>query len=240
MSDFRKRSKKRKEREDLRGNWLTTYGDMVTLLLTFFVFLYSFSVIDAHKFEKMMHSFQSTIGVLPAGTAILGEETFSGGRFILPNQRLLLISQESKETYEKIANFLKAEIQAGEVAVRIEERGVVISILDSILFDSGKIDIHPKAKRLLYKISQIIKDIPNYISVEGHTDNVPLKGGPYVNNLGLSAMRAAAVSSYLTRAGIEPERIRAVGYGQSRPLVPNDTEEHKRINRRVDILINNL
>lgn len=230
--------RKKREIPELKGNWLTTYGDMVTLLLTFFVFLYSFSTIDVQKFQKMIYSFQSAIGVLPGGViAIPGEETLQGAQFTGPGQEMTLNAEQMKKVHEMMVELLEAEKLTKEVAVRLEERGIVISIMDGVLFETGSVELRPSAKRLMYKIAQIVKDLPNQISVEGHTDNVPLRKGPYGDNWGLSAMRAAVVGSYLVEAGIDPKRIRAVGYGQSRPLVPNDTEEHRRINRRVDVII---
>ena len=230
--------RKRKEIPELKGNWLTTYGDMVTLLLTFFVFLYSFSSIDVQKFQRMIYSFQSAIGVLPGGImGIPGEEISAGGQPVAPSQSMASNAMRAQKVHEMIMKVLEAEELTEGVVVRLEERGIVISIMDGILFPTGSIDLYPSAKRLIYKIGQIIKELPSQISVEGHTDNVPLRGGPYRDNLGLSAMRAASVGSYLSEVGVDPKRIRTVGYGSSRPLVPNDTDEHRRINRRVDIVI---
>jgi len=230
--------RKRKEIPELKGNWLTTYGDMVTLLLTFFVFLYSFSSIDVQKFQRMIYSFQSAIGVLSGGiVGIPSDEISVGEQPVAPTQSMTSNAMKAQKVHEMIVKMLEAEKSTEGVAVRVEERGVVISIMDGILFPTGSVDLYPSAKRLIYKIGQIIKELPNQISVEGHTDNVPLRGGPYKDNLGLSAMRAASVGSYLAEAGIDSRRIRTVGYGSSRPLVPNDTDEHRRINRRVDIVI---
>ena len=230
--------RKRKEIPELKGNWLTTYGDMVTLLLTFFVFLYSFSSIDVQKFQKMIYSFQSAIGVLSGGVIGVPEEEVSvGEQPVTPSKDVYFNAMKAQKIHEMIVKMLEAEELTEGVVVRVEERGIVISIMDGILFPTGSIDLYPSAKRLIYKIGQIIKELPSQISVEGHTDNVPLRGGPYRDNLGLSAMRAASVGSYLSEVGVDTKRIRTVGYGSSRPLVPNDTDEHRRINRRVDIVI---
>ena len=83
----------------------------------------------------------------------------------------------------------------------------------------------------------LLAEVPNALSVEGHTDGVPLRGGPYRDNWGLSAMRAAGVASFLASTGVEAGRLQAVGFGPTRPLVPNDTAEHRRLNRRVDLVV---
>jgi chemotaxis protein MotB len=162
-----------------------------------------------------------------------------GAQLTGPGQEMTLNAEQVKKVHEMMVQLLESENLMNEVTVRVEERGIVISIIDGLLFQSGSVELIPPARRLIYKIAQIINDLPNQISVEGHTDNVPLNRGPYRDNWGLSAMRAAVVGSYLVEAGIDPKRLRTVGYGQSRPLVPNDTEEHRRINRRVDIVILN-
>jgi len=168
---------------------------------------------------------------------IPGEEISVGGQPVAPSQNMASNAMRAQKVHEMIMRVLEAEELTEGVVVRLEERGIVISIMDGILFPTGSIDLYPSAKRLIYKIGQIIKDLLSQISVEGHTDNVPLRGGPYRDNLGLSAMRAASVGSYLSEVGVDPKRIRTVGHRSSRPLVPNDTDEHRRINRRVDIVI---
>jgi chemotaxis protein MotB len=97
--------------------------------------------------------------------------------------------------------------------------------------------LKPDGQRVLYKIAALVRDEVPAISVEGHTDSVPLRGGMYRDNWGLSAARAARVASYLQENGqVDPRKLQAVGYGPSRPIVPNDTREHQALNRRVDLV----
>lgn len=230
--------KRRKIDEGVKGNWLTTYGDMVTLLLTFFVFLFSFSSIDVQKFQKMIYSFQGAIGVLPGGKSMQeAENVFAGFRGLSAGQS----AQETHDilaTLQKLDIFLREEGLRQDVSARVDERGVVISFTEQLLFEPGSAELQPGAKRLLSKVGEVLKELPNQLSVEGHTDNVPLRGGPYKDNWGLSSVRAAVVASFFGEVvGIDPRRLQAVGYGSFRPLVPNDTDDHRRLNRRVDVVV---
>jgi len=230
--------KRRKIDEGVKGNWLTTYGDMVTLLLTFFVFLFSFSSIDVQKFQKMIYSFQGAIGVLPGGKSMQeAENVFAGLRGLSAGQS----AQETHDilaTLQKLDIFLREEGLRQDISARVDERGVVISFTEQLLFEPGSAELQPGAKRLLSKVGEVLKELPNQLSVEGHTDNVPLRGGPYKDNWGLSSVRAAVVASFFSEVvGIDPRRLQAVGYGYFRPLVPNDTDDHRRLNRRVDVVV---
>ncbi len=134
-------------------------------------------------------------------------------------------------------NYLRTEGLDKEIVVRIDQRGVTVSLSDQFLFESGRAEIKPEGMRVLFKIAEFIKDSVPAVAVEGHTDAVPLRGGIYRDNWGLSSARAAAVASYLQeRAGFDPLKLQAVGYGPNRPLVPNDTPEHRALNRRVDLV----
>ena len=126
------------------------------------------------------------------------------------------------------------------VSTTIEERGLVISFNDSIFFDSAKADIKENMKTKLVALSEILNKIDNYVRVEGHTDNIPIKNEFYNSNWQLSSIRASNVVEFLIEYGsVSPDRLSAVGYGEYRPISDNNTEEGRAKNRRVDILILN-
>ena len=105
-------------------------------------------------------------------------------------------------------------------------------------FDSGSAKIRKQMIPFLEKIGSVLLGTPDDIIVAGHTDNVPLKGGPYKSNLGLSIARAASVAEYLLNiCSVDPERLSTMGFGEYRPLKPNDTLEGRRKNRRVEIIL---
>ncbi|MBO8167982.1 MAG: OmpA family protein [Thermoanaerobacteraceae bacterium] len=220
--------------------WMVTYSDLVTLLLVFFVLLYSFSVLDVQKFKAFLISFQG-VGILEKGSSILEnieanrdqmEELSEGMDEISENARLL-------EVYTVIKAFLKNNGLEDDISVRYEERGVVLTIKEKILFDSGKADLKPHAKKILAQLGNLFKQLPNQISVEGHTDNRPINTIEFPSNWELSAARSARVVRYLTREhNLDPRRFVAVGFGEYYPVASNDTPEGRARNRRVVIVIN--
>ncbi|MBC7107011.1 MAG: OmpA family protein, partial [Firmicutes bacterium] len=133
---------------------------------------------------------------------------------------------------------LEREGLAGRVTVSVEERGVVISFLDTVLFPIGSDELTPRARELLGKLGQELRSLPNYVRVEGHTCDLPINNRRFPSNWELSVARATSVVQALVRdAGIPPARLSATGYGEYRPRVPNDSEAHRQLNRRVDLVV---
>ncbi len=218
--------------------WLATYGDMVTLVLTFFVLLFSFSSVDAQKFQKMMMSFKGALGILPGGTTVQRNPGAFGGLTGKDAGESKKSTMSIEEVAKNLKNYLKSQGLDKGVEVRIDQKGVAISFSEHVLFDSGSAEMKPEGKRVLTKVAEFIREAVPALSVEGHTDSIPLRGGIYRDNWGLSASRAASVATYLQdRAGFDPQRLQAVGYASTRPIVPNDTPEHMALNRRVDLVI---
>lgn len=135
---------------------------------------------------------------------------------------------------------LGAEINDKQIKLQMMEKGLVITVVGDLLFDSGKAKIRPEAFSLLTKVSGILKDnmAQFNIGIEGHTDNVPIKQSGWKSNWELSTARALSVLHYLAGdQGISPERLSAIGYGEYRPLESNETSDGRKQNRRVEIVI---
>ncbi len=134
---------------------------------------------------------------------------------------------------------LKNEIRDKQVKLDITKRGLVITFVDEILFDSGKAELKKDAYPVLDKVVGVIKEKvrDRNIGIEGHTDNQPIKYSGWKSNWELSAARATTVLHYLEEAGINPAQLQAVGYGEYRPVSTNDTKEGRRQNRRVEVVI---
>ena len=226
--------------------WLATYGDMVTLVLCFFVLLYSMSTIDAKRFEEMAESMQKAFNIQPGGPSSVNKAAvFDGG----PEQNPGDTSREtdsdqvftSSQVLALVQNALKDEQARDQVVITVSDRGVVISLSEQLMFDEGSAKLRPEAMRIIYKIGSVLNRLPHDISVEGHTDSAIPERSIYIDNWGLSAARAARVTGYLNEQMKVPQkRLRAVGFGASAPLVPNVSEENMRLNRRVDIVILSL
>jgi len=138
----------------------------------------------------------------------------------------------------QLASFIKEENLGASVSVRSEERGIVVSFQDPVLFALGSAELTTQAKEILYKVGSLLLDIPNYIRVEGHTDDLPIHTARYPSNWELSVARATSVVQELIRSlGFPPERLSATGYGEYRPRVPNTSDANRQLNRRVSIVI---
>jgi len=217
--------------------WMITYGDMMTLILCFFVLLFSFSRIDLARFQDVIISVQGALGILEGGSS-LAPEAFPGGAGEEAILRWQAEQRRLEDIMGKIREYAEENNLQGKIQTSLDERGLTIRFLDTALFDLGKADLKPEAQAILDNVAGILKTLPNPIRVEGHTDNLPINTYRFPSNWELSATRATTVVRYLAeKHGIPPERLSAAGYGEWRPVVPNDTPEQRAQNRRVDIVV---
>jgi chemotaxis protein MotB len=217
---------------------MTTYSDLVTLLLCFFVLLFSFSVIDAKKFEAIIRSFQGSLSVLDSGKTIDEDQYISQA---LQSNRLLREQQEAESMewlYRQLDEYIQQNNLEGTVVLGVEERGLLIRFKDQVLFDSGKAVIRKDGEPIVQSIGEILKQNDRAIRVEGHTDNVPMHSLLYPSNWELSTARAVnVVKFFIEKVGIAPTRLSAAGYSEYHPIADNDTAENRQKNRRVDVVI---
>lgn len=222
--------------------WLATFADTMTLLLTFFVLLYSFSTVDAAKFEQIASSLQSVL-TGEAGTTIMDLNVKSGEIPLVgePMQTTtdLTANTETEDIYEKVQSFIKEKKLENVVKLKSDDRGVIIQLRENILFESGKAEIIDKIKPVLKTISGLVSSFSNDIVIEGHTDNVPIHNYEYKSNWQLSSARALNVLEYFigSKGQTHPERFTSVAYGEYKPIATNNNDVNRTLNRRVNILI---
>jgi chemotaxis protein MotB len=138
----------------------------------------------------------------------------------------------------KVREYVEENNLQNKIHASLDERGLTIRFLDTALFDLGQADLKPEARAILDNVASILRSLPNPIRVEGHTDNLPINTYRFPSNWELSTARATTVVRYLAeKHGIPPDRLSAAGYGEWRPVAPNDTPEHRAQNRRVDIVV---
>jgi chemotaxis protein MotB len=232
-------ARKRKKEDPPLGAplFMATWGDMVSLLLCFFVLLFAMSTVDSQKFQKMALSLRGSLGVLKGGktqeeTALVFGGESGQGPGTSPRYEM-----DINSVARTVESYLKKEELDKSVSVRIDQRGITVSMSDQFMFDSGSAELKAAAKRTLSMIASMIKDIAPSVAVEGLTDNNPFFGGIYRNNWGLSAARAASVVTWLEADNQYPaDALQIVGYGSARPIVPNDSAANRSLNRRVDIV----
>lgn len=242
------RSRKRKKKVAKgAAPWVVTYGDLMSLLLTFFILLYSMSTIDAIKFKNITQYLQlaltgeGTPDILDGGaediTLPIDDDPFADVE--VPEDDITdPVPAEVLEMYSKVTNYVKQAKMDAEVTVKMLKTGVTVEVKDAILFEPASAQLKASGIEVLNDLEGLLNDFENAIVVEGHTDNVPLNTPTYPSNWELSTARAVAVLRYLNEVqNIEPTRLSARGYGEYAPIAPNDTADNKRKNRRVNLLI---
>ncbi len=245
--------KLRKRRRKDRGapKWMVTYADMVTLILVFFILLFSMSQIDLEKFEALAESFRSSKifeqspSPIPMENPAENTDAKQSGLQMDESDE----KEEEQDTSEQnkdsaddllrqVTAFLDKNDLNNVVTASQTEEGVVLTLQEKVLFDSGEADIIEDGEVLLDKVNILLNTISNDVRIEGHTDNRPISNYRFPSNWELSSARASRVVRYLIDNGdVEKDRFSAAGYGDTRPLVPNDSSANWAKNRRVEIVL---
>ncbi|MDR2357202.1 MAG: OmpA family protein [Oscillospiraceae bacterium] len=246
------------------ANWMDTYGDLVTLLLCFFVLLFSFSSIDAKKWEALVGAFSGTTAItIPSLSPDIvmekpiqlisrttGEKITSEAPPEDPGSESSA-SYENRKAYE---NLLELEASINEflsvhdLSVRIitdrDTFTITLRVGSNVFFNSGESDLLPEALPVLDKLTEIfVENLPRFVNVniEGHTDNVPINTPKYSSNWELSTFRAVNTLHYiLDKEVIPPDKVSATGWSEFHPVETNETPEGRAVNRRVDFVIQGL
>lgn len=240
---------KKSEDEPKKGApaYMNTYGDMMTLLLTFFVLLFSMSSIDVAKFKTVIASFEGGTGILTSGETIQENTSVLGnGIKQFPEKKSGKDGQkennkELEKMKENLQKFLKSKELQEKVAVEKNGDEIILRFDDVLLFDTGKADIKPGAIPVLNTVGIKLNDYLNQgyrVRLEGHTDNVPIKTSQFPSNWELSAARAIAVTKFfIYEMNFDASKISTEGFGENRPIGDNQTAEGRAMNRRVEIKI---
>ncbi len=211
--------------------WLLTYADMITLLLAFFIILFSISTINKVKLQRLVHDVGGGFNNVDAINNPPNGKNDSTTKDTLQSMQTTIQSFVDKNKIQK-------QVQT-KIVKEGKKRELVISLLsDKPVYDSGSADLHDETKKVLDEVSLQLRGRQNQVRVEGNTDNVPIANSQFPSNWELSSARATGVARYLVeQKGLSPLRISALGYGEYRPKYPNDTDAHRAGNRRVDVVI---
>ncbi len=216
------------------NHWLTTFNDMVTLLMVFFVMLFAMSAIDSGKMKRFQKSLSTGLGVLYQGEKTgVGPSSPNGappenetGSDLVP------------ETSRMLAQAVTKLRRIRGMRVALLGNGARLTVENAVLFEFGSANLTPGASADLRSVCDAIRNLPFDIRVEGHTDDVPIHTARYPSNWELSMARAIRVVKFFIAEGrIAPRRLCAAGYADSRPVMPNDTPEGRARNRRVEIFL---
>ena len=234
-------ARKKVNRDEPKGDeWLATYSDCVTLLMTFFVLLYAMSSVDENKMRALSQAFR-TVMAGEAGDTILEYSLYNGDVPLIGGEipTDTIDGEKIEESmYYQVSKFVDEHDLEAVVDIIETDLGVAIQLRDNILFETSKSDLRSESKEILDSIAALISSMNYNIVVEGHTDNRPINTAEFPSNWELSVDRAVNVVRYFVENGkIDPSRLSATGYGEFQPIVDNDTEENMEKNRRVNILI---
>ncbi len=230
------------EPEDMA--WLATYGDMVTLLLVFFVLLVSMSTVEVKRFQSVFGSMRMAFGGLSASEIAGGQmQSNIDSNTQQSVQDLMRIRQELLKNQENIFNAIQSYLSKknveGDVGAVLDEGTITLTIGDSLLFAPGSEELSEGAEEQLETILEIIEaNREMTVNIKGYTDDSAIpEGARFKNNWELSALRAVNVLRWLIDHGIDPLRITATGMGDLNPRFPNDSPENRAKNRRVEFCL---
>ncbi len=236
---------KEKVVKDTLERYLLTYADLMNLLLILFIILFAYSQVDTQKFQQLSQSLGAAFG--NGSTPSIVQGGASGNSLInfpatMPSPVIpsTIEEQQIVGLGNEISDMVKSEGLGGDVSVKMTERGIVMSIDASLIFKPGSAELEKESIDKVLKIGKdILSKIPDkHIRVEGHTDNIPINSPKFPSNWELSFSRAVNVLRLLVeKSGVDPTLISAIAYGDTMPLVKNDSDENRAKNRRVDIVI---
>ena len=212
--------------------WVMTYGDMMSLLLTFFVLIVSFSSMQETKFEQAAASLADAFGVLSNPESVIEFD-----KPIIPNHDPT--DEEAETLYEvrSVEKFILEQQLDEHVEVEVNDKGVMFRLDAPFVFSPGSADLKEEPRKLLDRLARFFRKFPYEVRVEGHTDSVPIASTRFPSNWELSAARSVTVARYFQGLGIQPQRISAIGRGEFHPLADNATPEGRERNRRVEIYL---
>jgi chemotaxis protein MotB len=236
--------RKHVEEHDNLERWMVSYADFVTLLFAFFVVMYAISQVNEGKYkvlsDSIINAFRN-ISVTESGRTMVIVPAPQAQPTPAAKPQTDGVRQQQRDKMRNVARdilkVMEPLIQQGKVRVLETSRGVTIEINDSILFSPGQAQLQLPSVKALRAIGEVLVDTEFPIIIEGHTDNVPISTPMFPSNWELSAVRATTVLRLFADVGVTPDRLTAIGYGETRPVEPNLLADGRARNRRVSILI---
>jgi len=224
---------KHEDSEEKGGKWLTTFNDMVTLLLTFLVLVLSLSVTDESKLEQAAYAMRAVFDI----SKLKKEEVRVFTPFVIPiRNKAMIFENKKRELAERVNK--AAGGPEGIMDARVIKEGISVTIGEKLLFETGMAEIEERNRHALKDFCTILKKTDCRIRVEGHTDDVPINTPRFPSNWELSTARAVnTVRYFISEGGILPERLSAAGYADSKPLFPNVSDHNRELNRRVEVIL---
>ena len=235
------RAEEHEEKHDER--WLVSYADFITLLMVLFVILYSMGQVDVKKYKKLADSMRTAFTLGGPAKVVDSQINQAGGTNEDGSSKPIVVPgipegpTQSEEVAGELTNMLAAQNLGNAVSVQTNIEGVLISLSEHLIFQEGQADLPAESLPVLDTIVEMLRPIPNKVRLVGYTSNTPSSNPLYPTNWELSLARALSVAKYMMNKGIAPDRFIVAGQAEYNPLFPNDTEQHKQLNARVEIVI---
>jgi chemotaxis protein MotB len=243
-----------------KERWLISYADFITLLFAFFVVMYSVSSVNEGKYKVLSNTLtgvfnapeRSVVPITVGEQPVAGERTETDAVIApvvteapssspTPSSLPAPDNASRSRALQELAGQLGLEfselIEIGVISLNADDEWLQLNLPNNLLFGSGDAEPHYDSFAVMEKIAGVLRDTDNAIRIEGFTDNQSIRSGRFPSNWELSAARASALVRMLVMDGIDPTRLAAVGYGEHQPVARNDTDEGRRRNRRVVLLI---
>jgi len=217
------------------ATWLVTYADLMTILLVFFVLLYSLAFFEKEKYEERVEIIMRQLkqDKISKGGIELFDLSADLNRKISLEDITGLRSREAA-LFKTMNKFVKKAHQGKDITTRLNNGKIILTVSGETLFSSGSARLNPGALPAFNRMIQIFDEFPEFtINIKGHTDNIPISTRVFPSNWELSAIRATTVLKYLVSKGIRPQRLTATGYGDIMPMVPNTTEENRKTKQTI-------
>lgn len=235
---------RRRRHEDTKHvnheRWLLTYADLITLLLIFFVVMFSMSTVDQQKYRALSKTMKQALhGTSAVNSAGAKPPSVQASNITVVHNTVGSQHPDKAldKLYQEVVAYINSHHLQAEMSVLDQQRGVQITLRGVAFFDTASSQIRPGARQKISGLIPLFQSLQNAIVVEGYTDNQPIHTVDFFSNWELSAMRAMSVVHYLINNGIAPERLSGVGYGQEHPVAPNNTNAGRQKNRRVNVVI---
>lgn len=241
--------RKREEEHDNHERWLVSYADFITLLFAFFVVMYALSTVNEGKYRILSDSMSSAFRNVQVNSSSPLPVTLTPPIPVIQKPRAAERAQEAvkqkrrdkmRNVAQDILEVMAPLIEQGKVRVIETGRGVTVEINDSILFSPGQALLQPALVKAMSAIADVLAPTDFPITIEGHTDNVPINTLQFPSNWELSAVRATTVLRLFVDSGVAPDRLTAIGFADTRPVEPNLLADGRARNRRVTILIDSV
>ncbi len=226
-------------------SWMTTFSDLMSLLLTFFILLFSMSNVSNEKFTQAAQSLSSSLigggeGIMDGVIVPFEDDNTGTNETVVPAEELEAPGLDPAliEIYNRVINFVEKNDLEDKVIITADPKGVYVNVSNAILFGKESASISREGRSVLKSVGKLLNQLDNRVVIEGHTDDIPNAYGQYPTNWELSVGRAVSVLRYLNEnEHVDTRRLSAVGYGENQPLAPNNSEENRARNRRVNIVV---